>query len=155
MFFKLPIIFFRASCKTLICLQSGSGWFVAIHWCETNAALPIFLWNSTNTFLAFSASCGSILVMSKKMPNDTVYRGKNMDSPSPSSSVLSDLAYLAKGVEEWAQPHAMATRICYRYYVLLKMRPFAAPGIEITMPYSTIRKIMPSGPKTRCCLGRI
>ena len=30
-----------ASCKTFICLNSGSGWCVATHWCETNAALPM------------------------------------------------------------------------------------------------------------------
>ena len=26
--------------KVRICLKSGSGWSLASHWCETNAALP-------------------------------------------------------------------------------------------------------------------
>ena len=74
----------KASWKTLICLPDGSGWPAPAHWCEINAAWPIFLWNSTNTSLAFSCSWGSILFISNSFPRGTVYIGNSMGTPSSS-----------------------------------------------------------------------
>ena len=50
-----------ASCRIPVCLKSGSGWSLASHWCETNAALPNSSLKITSSPLAFKGRRPKIL----------------------------------------------------------------------------------------------